>query len=108
MSDTVTLDLGALAELVSPLGGVVSGLQRLAPELVRSRDTVTLARLGEVALLRDPPSPTRFGVELDGIGCHLDPDVSARIALMEALERYAAATGSDRQWVTCPAIEMGP
>jgi ribosomal protein S12 methylthiotransferase accessory factor len=107
MGETVTLDLGALAELVSPVGGVVSGLERLAPELVRSRDTVTLARLGEVGVLRDPASPKRFGVELDGIGCHLDPDVSARIALMEAFERYAAAAGSDRHWVTCPAIEMG-
>lgn len=107
MSETATLELGALAGLVSPVGGVVSGLERLAPGLVRSRDTVTLARLGEVALLRDPASPTRFGVELDGIGCHPDPDVSARIALMEALERYAAAIGSDRHWVTCSASEMG-
>ncbi|HYB30713.1 MAG TPA: YcaO-like family protein [Solirubrobacteraceae bacterium] len=108
MSKTATLELGALGKLVSPVGGVVSGLERLAPELVRSKDTVTLARLGEVALLRDPEAPKRFGVELDGIGCHLDPDVSARIALMEALERYAAAAGSDRHWVTSPAIEMGP
>jgi ribosomal protein S12 methylthiotransferase accessory factor len=107
MRETVTLELGALAKLVSPVGGVVSGLERLAPELVRSTDTVTLARLGEVALLRNPESPKRFGVELDGIGCHLDPVVSARIALMEALERYAAAACSDRHWVTCPAIEMG-
>lgn len=107
MSKTVTLDLGALGHLVSPVGGVVSGLERLAPELVRSRDTVTLARLGEVALLRDSTSPKRFGVELDGIGCHRDPDVSARIALMEALERYAAAAGADHHWVTCSAVEMG-
>jgi ribosomal protein S12 methylthiotransferase accessory factor len=107
MTENATLELGALAGLVSPVGGVVSGLGRLAPELVRSRDTVTLARLGDVAVLREPASPKRFGVELDGIGCHIDPDASARIALMEALERYAAATGSDRHWMTCPAIELG-
>jgi len=89
-----------LAGLISPFGGVISGLERLGAGLTRAPDTVTLARLGEVGALRDPSSASHFGVELDGIGCHIDPGVSARIAVMEALERYAAAAGDARRLVT--------
>jgi ribosomal protein S12 methylthiotransferase accessory factor YcaO len=107
VSDTDTLDMGRLAGLISPIGGVISGLERLAPEITASSDTVTLARLGEVGALRGPSSPIRFGVELDGIGCHADPGVSARIAAVEALERYAAAIGDERRQVISSALEMG-
>jgi ribosomal protein S12 methylthiotransferase accessory factor len=107
VGDTDTLDMGRLAGLISPIGGVISGLERLAPEITASSDTVTLARLGEVGALRGPSSPIRFGVELDGIGCHADPGVSARIAAVEALERYAAAIGDERRQVISSALEMG-
>ncbi len=96
---------GRLARLISPIGGVVSGLERLAPGLVRSADTVAMARLGEVSALRE--HPLRFGRELDGIGCHADPSVAARIAVLEALERYAAAVGDERRWLTGSAVDVG-
>lgn len=96
-----------LTRLISPLGGVIAGLEQLAPTLTRSSDTVTLARLGDVSALRGLTSVNRFGVELDGIGCHADPEVAARIAVMEALERYSAAAGDEREWVLGSASEMG-
>ena len=112
MSADATLEMdGRLGRLISPLGGVIARLERLPSTLSRSSETVTLARLGEVGALRTVlwprPSPARFGWDLDGIGCHSDPGVSARIAVMEALERYAAALGDERRWVTAPAAEMG-
>ncbi len=98
---------GGLAGLISPAGGVISGLERLASGPTRSADTVMLARLGEVGALREGLALRRFGRELDGIGCHADPAVSARIAVMEALERYAAAVGDERRWVTGSAEDVG-
>ena len=109
MRESAVLELdGRLGGLISPVGGVISRLERLGSGLTRSTDTVTLARLGEVGVLRERPSPRRFGTELDGIGCHADPDVSARIAVMEALERYAAAAVDERRWLTGSAVDVGP
>jgi ribosomal protein S12 methylthiotransferase accessory factor len=104
---TAAIDMGALAALISPIGGVISGLEQLAPQLIRSGDTVTLARLGEVGALRGPGSPIRFGVELDGIGCHPDGPAAARIAAVEALERYSAAVGGPRRCLVSSAAAMG-
>jgi ribosomal protein S12 methylthiotransferase accessory factor len=109
MRESAALELdGRLGGLISPVGGVISHLERLGSGLARSPDTVTLARLGEVGVLRQTPSPKRFGTELDGIGCHADPDVSACIAVMEALERYAAAAFDERRWLTGSAVDVGP
>jgi ribosomal protein S12 methylthiotransferase accessory factor len=102
---TVQLD-PRVARLISPLGGVISGLEQLAPGLTRSGETVTLARLGEVGRL-DPSSTMHFGSELDGIGCHTEPSVAAHIAAMEALERYGAAVGGERCWITATAASLG-
>ena len=99
---------GRLAGLISPLGGVVAGLEQLAPQLTRSADTVARARLGDVGVLGDGSAPGRFGAELDGLGCHDDPDVAARIAVIEALERYSAAVGDERRWLTGSAVDLGP
>jgi len=103
---TVELD-DHLGRLISPLGGVISGLEQLASSVTRSPHTVTLARLGDVSALRVAGTAHRFGVELDGIGCHRDPAMSARLAVMEALERYSAAVGDERAWVLASATEMG-
>jgi ribosomal protein S12 methylthiotransferase accessory factor len=109
MTESAALELdGRLGGLISPVGGVISHLERLGSALTRSMDTVTFARLGEVGVLREPPSPRCFGTELDGIGCHADPEVSARIAVMEALERYAAAAVDERRWLTGSAVDVGP
>jgi len=104
--DPLNLD-ARLAECISPVGGVISGLEQLGSGYSRGGDTVTLARLGEVGVLRSASSEQRFGGELDGLGCHADPAVSARIAVIEALERYAAAACDERRWLTATAAELG-
>jgi ribosomal protein S12 methylthiotransferase accessory factor len=104
---TATIEMGALAAVISPIGGVISGLEQLAPQLIPSGDAVTVARIGEVGALRGAGSPIRFGVELDGIGCHPDGPVAARIAAVEALERYSAAVGGPRRCLVSSAAVMG-
>jgi len=107
VSSTTTLPLDArLGKLVSPLGGVIAQLEQLAAGSTRSADTVTLARLGEVGELRGAGA-ARFGAELDGIGCDPDPAAAARIAAIEACERYAAAVWDERAWVTDTASALG-
>jgi hypothetical protein len=71
-----------------------------------SGDTVTLARLGEVGALRGPGSSIRFGVELDGIGCHPNGQAAARIAAVEALERHSAAVGGPRHCLVSSAAAL--
>jgi ribosomal protein S12 methylthiotransferase accessory factor len=101
------IEMGALASVISPIGGVISGLEQVAPELIRSGDTVMLARLGEVGALRGAGSPIRLGMDLDGIGCHPDGPAAARIAAVEALERYSAAVGGPRHCLVSSAAALG-
>jgi ribosomal protein S12 methylthiotransferase accessory factor len=108
VSPTSTVPMQAqLTELISPLGGVITGLQQLGAGVSHSGDTVTLARLGEVGALHGGQLGERFGAELDGIGADPDPAVAAHIAAMEGLERYATAVADERRWITASAQELG-
>jgi ribosomal protein S12 methylthiotransferase accessory factor len=107
MNATSTVPLEPrLAELISPLGGIIFGLEQVASTAGRSAETVTIARLGEVGRLT-AGSCDRFGPELDGVGCDRDPATAARIAVMEALERYAVARGEERRFIVASARELG-
>jgi ribosomal protein S12 methylthiotransferase accessory factor len=107
MNATSTVPLEPrLAELISPLGGIIFGLEQVASTAGRSAETVTIARLGEVGRLT-AGSCDRFGPELDGVGWDRDPATAARIAVMEALERYAVARGEERRFIVASARELG-
>lgn len=97
-----------LAELVSPLGGLVSHVLRLPVEPSEPPLAVFSADLGDVsAVLPALCGPECLG-SLDGTGTGVDPERSALVAVAEALERYANCVYDERQFRWATAAELGP
>ncbi|MEU8663962.1 YcaO-like family protein [Actinoplanes philippinensis] len=105
---TETTGSARLAELVSPLGGLVSHVPRLAVEPSEPPLAVFSAELGQVsAVLPGLCGPECLG-NLDGTGTGVDPERSALVAVAEALERYANCVYDERQFRWATADELGP
>jgi ribosomal protein S12 methylthiotransferase accessory factor len=103
--------LRRLAELVSPLGGLIARTIRLPNPPGEPEMPVFSGRLGDLAELRPGIReaalwrPTR--AEFDGAGAVPDPDRALHIALAESLERYATCVYSEEQFVWATAEELG-
>src|SRR4051794_37373329 len=93
-----------IMSLVGPLGGVV-GRVGLVPNPPGCPDyTVCAADLGDLRAVlpgfRSSPTSTRG--QLDGAGTGVDAAVAAKLAVVEAVERYSSCMYDERQliWAT--------
>ncbi|WP_164465893.1 YcaO-like family protein [Actinoplanes teichomyceticus] len=103
-----TADSARLADLVSPLGGLVGHVLRLPVEPSEPPLAVFSADLGDVSsVLPNLCGPECLG-NLDGTGTGVDPERSALVAVAEALERYANCVYDERQFIWATADELGP
>jgi ribosomal protein S12 methylthiotransferase accessory factor len=98
-----------ILSVVSPLGGVVAGV-RGVPEGLRHPDAaVCVAELGDLRPVlpgfRAAASSTRGA--MDGAGSGPDVATAARLAVIEALERYSSCVYDSRQLRWASAAELG-
>jgi ribosomal protein S12 methylthiotransferase accessory factor len=103
--------------VVSPLGGVVARVAQVGPVGEGGRPgrpgggghAVCVADLGDLRPVlpgfRDAPASTRG--QMDGAGTGTDPAAAARLAIVEALERYSSCMYDSRQFRWATADELG-
>ncbi|MCW2140175.1 YcaO-like family protein [Actinoplanes cyaneus] len=97
---------GTLQDLVSPLGGLITGVQQLPVEPSNPPLKVFSANLGDVSTVIDTMcGPDCLG-SLDGTGTGVDPEHARMVACAEALERYANSLYADAQlrWATADEL----
>ncbi len=98
-----------IMSLVGPLGGVV-GRVGLVPNPPGCPDyTVCAADLGDLRAVlpgfRSSPTSTRG--QLDGAGTGVDAAVAAKLAVVEAVERYSSCMYDERQLIWATRAELG-
>ncbi|WP_436535067.1 YcaO-like family protein [Actinoplanes sp. HUAS TT8] len=98
---------GTLQDLVSPLGGLITGVGQLAVEPSNPPLKVFSADLGDVStVMATMCGPDCLG-SLDGTGTGVDPDLARTVGIAEALERYANCLYDDAQLHWATADELG-
>lgn len=98
---------GTLQDLVSPLGGLITGVQQLGVEPSNPPLKVFSANLGDVSTVIDSMCGPDCMGSLDGTGTGVDPEHARIVACAEALERYANCLYDDAQLRWASANEIG-
>src|SRR4029453_10579815 len=111
LSTVSSSERGGLPGLVSPLGGLVGQVDRLAAQPGELPIPVAVATLGDLTQVLPQVRRATRGApprhQLDGAGGAMDPEAARTIAVAEALERYAACVYDPGQFLRASADELG-
>lgn len=102
--------LDQLSELVSPLGGMISRVERLTSNPGEPALSVAYAKTGDLANIFDYVRMSTSGGtagEMDGTGSDMGPESASISALAEALERYSSAVYRPEQFIWATGRELG-
>ncbi|HKE99707.1 MAG TPA: hypothetical protein VKG45_12325 [Actinomycetes bacterium] len=107
LSTVSSSERGGLPGLVSPLGGLVGQVDRLAAQPGELPIPVAVATLGDLTRVLPQVRRATRGAstrhQLDGAGGAMDPEAARTIAVAEALERYAACVYDPGQFLRASA-----
>ena len=100
-----------ITRLLSPQGGIMSGVIRMAGEATTPDFHMAAATLGDMQALFPGISMTdesgKKGPPIGGAGADADPELAWIRAVMESAERYASMTHFDDENIIASANELG-
>ena len=100
-----------LARILSPSGGLLSGVLRMGGEATTSDFHVAASNVGNMSEifphLVGPDGTDMSGKGVGGAGADLDPELAWIRAVMEGAERYACLASTPEQFITATGHELG-
>jgi ribosomal protein S12 methylthiotransferase accessory factor len=100
-----------LARILSPNGGLLSGVLRMGGEATTSDFHVAASNVGNLTEifphLVGPDGTDMSGKGVGGAGADLDPELAWIRAVMEGAERYACLASTSAQFITSTGSELG-